>query len=121
VNFLQHDQFYKELKKLSKKHRNINTGLENVERLLEKQFDPSNPEEIIAPGKIHRVKQNTIWSLWKIEVVVPGSGLKPNQWPRMWFALSGDTLVYLCVVSHTQNYDNNMIDSIAMDRASDFF
>lgn len=121
MNFLQHDDFVKELSKLVKKHRNLDAGMKAVERLLQRQFDPLKPEEVIAPGKIHRVTQNAIWALWKIEVALPGSGLKPNQWPRMWFAVSGDRVVYLCIVVHMQNYDNNEVDKIAQARTSDFF
>jgi hypothetical protein len=121
MNFLRHDQFDNELKKLTKKYRNIDTGLVALKRLLEKQFDPENPEEVIAPGKIHRIHQNAIWSTWKVEVAVPGSGLRPNQWPRMWFAISGDKIVFLCIVAHMQNYNTNAVDGIAADRASDYF
>ena len=119
MNFLQHDQFDNELKKLGKYP--VLSGLEAVKRLLEKQFDPNDPEVVIPPGKIHRVRQNSVWSLWKVEVVLPKSGLRPSQWPRMWFAVSGDKVVFLCIVSHTQNYDNNVVDGIAADRASDYF
>lgn len=120
VNFLSHDQFESELKKLSKSSP-ILAGMESVKRLLEKQFDPLNPEVVIPPGKIHRVHQNDVWSLWKIEVVLPKSGLRPNQWPRMWFVVSGDKIVFLCINSHTQNYDNNTVDKLAAERVSDFF
>lgn len=121
MNFLEHDQFSKEIKKLAGKYRQVNDGLAAVKLLLERQFDPSNPEEIIAPGKIHRVYQDATWSLWKVEVILPHSGLKPNQWPRMWFAVSGDKIVFLCIATHMQNYGNNSVDDIAVDRASDYF
>lgn len=121
MNFLRHDQFSGELKQLVKKYPGTTAGLSAVERLLEKQFDPTSPDEVIAPGKIHRIHQNAIWSLWKVEMAVPGSGLRPSQWPRMWFAVSGDKIVLLTIVSHTQNYDDNTIDKIAIERASDFF
>ena len=120
MNFLQHDEFVNELKKLSK-YPSLQGGLDSVKRLLEKQFDPNNPEVVIPPGKIHRVHQNTVWSLWKIEVVLPKSGLRPSQWPRMWFAVSGDKIAFLCIAAHMQNYDNNTIDALATSRASDYF
>jgi hypothetical protein len=121
MKFFRHDQFDSELKKLAKKYESMEIGLDAVERLLLKQFDPLNPEEVIAPGKIHRIQQNTIWSLWKVEVTVPGSGLRPSQWPRMWFAVSGDKIVLLCIVGHMQNYDTNTVDKTAIARASDYF
>lgn len=121
MKFLEHDQFSKELKTLNKKYRTLGKGLDAVKRLFQKQFDSITPEEVIAPGKIHRLHQNSMWSLWKIEVAVPGSGLKPNQWPRMWFAVSGDKIVLLAIAAHMQNYDNNKLDAIASGRVSDYF
>lgn len=121
MNFLQHDDFASEFKKIAKKVKALEDGLNKVKRLLEKQFDPTEPEEVIAPGKIHRVHQNTVWALWKLELVLPGSGLRPNQWPRVWFVVSGNKIVFVCIVSHVQNYDNNVVDRLALSRASDFF
>lgn len=118
--FLEHSQFNRELKAL-RKYRTIYDGLESVKRLLEKQFDPARPEEVIAPGKIHRIHQDGIWALWKIEVAIPNSGLKPNQWPRMWFVVSGDKIALLAIGAHPQGYDNNAVDKMAMGRVSDYF
>jgi len=118
--FLEHPQFSKELKAL-RKYRTINDGLDAVKRLLEKQFDPASPEEVIAPGKIHRIHQDGIWSLWKIEVAVPNSGLKPSQWPRMWLVVSGDKIALLTIGSHSQGYDDGSMDRAAKARVSDFF
>lgn len=115
----RHDSFNKEFKKLLKSHRQLEDGLKKAQKLLEKQFDPINPQEIIGPGKIHRVTSEQTWELWKLEFAVPGSGLRPSQWPRLWFAVSGDTFTLLSVVSHIQNYDNNKQDTLAAERYSE--
>jgi hypothetical protein len=117
----QHDNFTVELKKICKKYPQVDDGIDRVKRLLTTQFDPQSPEEVIAPGKIHRVRSDTIWTLWKVEVVVPKSGLKPSQWPRMWFAVSGGAITLLCIATHMENYDNNTIDRLALKRITDIF
>lgn len=115
--WLEHDSFVREFKKFSKKFPGVIPGLEAVKKLLNTQFDPTNPREIIAPGKIHRVQQNAVWELWKIETIV--QGLKPNQWPRVWFVVSGNTVTFLVICTHIDNYDNNEMDRLALTRMSD--
>ena len=115
----EHDSFAKELKKICGKHPQVEDGVARVKKLLAVQFNPLRPEEVIAPGKIHRVHGNNIWELWKVEVLVPKSGLKPNQWPRMWFSVSGETITFLAIATHIRNYDNNEVDRLAIKRLSD--
>ena len=114
-----HDSFEREFKRLCKKHTCLEDGLRKVKKLLEAQFDPIAPKEIIGPGKLHRVTANQTWAIWKVEVALTGSGLRPSQWPRMWFAVSGDTFTLLIIAVHAQNYDDNMQDKIAEDRYSE--
>ncbi|MES2971953.1 MAG: hypothetical protein V4702_06560 [Patescibacteria group bacterium] len=125
MQFHEHDNYQKELRAVGKKQKqletSINDGLVKVKKLLALQFDPTDPQISIPPGKLHRVSGFETWELWKVEVVLLKTTLRPNQWPRMWFAVSGDKVVMLCLALHSQNYDNNEIDRIAIDRASDFF
>lgn len=111
-----HDSFDIEYKKLLKKHRQLADGLQKAQRLLEAQFEPNNPHAVIGPGKLHRVTANQTWEIWKMEVALINSGLRPSQWPRMWFAVSGDTFTLLTIASHSQSYDNNTQDRIATER-----
>jgi len=46
-------------------------------------------------------------------------GLRPGQWPRVWFSIKGDTITFLVIKSHVDNYDNNTEDLIAQDRYND--
>ncbi|PIZ61915.1 hypothetical protein COY17_03395 [Candidatus Saccharibacteria bacterium CG_4_10_14_0_2_um_filter_52_9] len=125
MQFHEHDSYQKELSSVCKKQKQltvaITDGLAKVKKLLKIHFDPLDPQVAIPPGKLHRVSGFEIWELWKVEVVLTGTALRPNQWPRMWFAVSGDQIVLLCIYSHAQDYDNNSVDATAIDRASDYF
>lgn len=121
IQFLYHDGIQKEIAVLERRFRNMRSGLSAFERLCEAQFNPTNPRQVIAPAKIHRVSQNDIWTLWKTELIVPNSGLRPNQWPRMWFAVKGAIIAFLCISSHIDNYNDERMNRLAMLRVSDFF
>jgi hypothetical protein len=121
IQFFYHDNIQKEISKLERKIIAIRQGFSIFERLCETQFHPTAPQQVITPAKLHRLAQNSIWSLWKTELVVPKSGLRPNQWPRLWFAVKGSDIVFLCIASHIDSYDDEEINNIALSRASDFF
>ena len=121
IQFLYHDGIQKEIAALEWRFRTIRNGLSSFERLCEVQFNPTNPRQVIAPAKLHRVTQNDIWTLWKIELVIPNSGLRPNQWPRMWFVVKGAIIAFLCISSHVDNYNDEDMNRLALSRASDFF
>lgn len=121
IQFLYHDSIQKEIVALERRFRTIRDGLSAFERLCEVQFNPTNPRQVIAPAKLHHITQNDIWTLWKIELVIPNSGLRPNQWPRMWFVVKGAIIVFLCISSHIDNYNNEKMNHLALSRVSDFF
>jgi len=121
IEFLYHDGIQKEIAALERRFRTIRDGFSAFERLCEVQFNPTNPRQVIAPAKLHRITQNDIWTLWKTELVVPNSGLRPNQWPRMWFVVKGAIIAFLCISSHVDNYNDENMNRLAMSRVSDFF
>lgn len=121
IQFLYHDSIQKEITDLEKRFRTIKDGFVSFEKLCEAQFNPTNPRQVIAPAKLHRIAQNDVWTLWKIELVIPNSGLRPNQWPRVWFAVKGAIIVFLCIASHVDNYKDKEINYLALSRLSDFF
>ena len=121
IEFFYHDGIQKEIAALERRFRTIRDGLSSFERLCEVQFNPTQPKQVIAPAKLHRVTQNDIWTLWKTELVIPNSGLRPNQWPRVWFVVGGATVVFLCISSHVDNYSDEDMNNIAISRVSDFF
>ena len=118
LDFISHPSFEKEAAKL-KRRFSLDKGLQSFQRLCEVQFNPTNPQQVIAPAKLHRVTQNDLWSIWKIELVVPG--LRPNQFPRVWFAVKGLNIAFLCIASHVDNYSDNQMNQIAVGRINDIF
>ena len=121
LNFFHHSAFNKETAKLKRRFVNIVKAIDNFKRLAEVQFHPISPRQVIAPGKIHRRSQNAIWSLWKVELVIPKSGLRPNQFPRMWFAVKGAEIALLAIATHMDNYYDNDMDNLALSRVNDVF
>jgi hypothetical protein len=48
-------------------------------------------------------------------------GLRQNQSPRIWFAIMGDTLAFLSMRTHIDNYDDNEVDAIAESFSTEIF
>ncbi len=121
IRFLYHDGIQKEIAALERRFQTIRNGLSAFERLCEVQFNPTDPRQVIAPAKLHRITQNDIYTIWKTELIIPKSGLRPNQWPRMWFAVKGVIIGFLCISSHVDNYNDEDMNRLALSRVSDFF
>lgn len=121
IDFIYHPRFEKEIATLKRRFLNIKEGLESFQRLCEVQFHPIEPQRVIAPAKLHRITQNHIRSLWKVELVIPKSNLRPNQFPRMWFCVRGAKIGFLCIATHTDNYDDNNMNRVALERLNDIF
>jgi hypothetical protein len=122
IEFRYHDGFKKEIAALERRRLSyIRESLNGFQKLCEIHFHPTNPERRINPGKLHRVTQNDIWTMWKIELAVIKSGLRPNQYPRIWFVVSGDKIAFLCISSHADNYNDGEMDRVAISRVADLF
>jgi alkanesulfonate monooxygenase SsuD/methylene tetrahydromethanopterin reductase-like flavin-dependent oxidoreductase (luciferase family) len=121
MEFYEHPSFVKELKPIQKKHRGTFEGVESLKRLLTQQFDSATNIEVIGPGKINRLCETPVWDLWKVEVSIPRSGLKPSQWPRVWFVVSGNTITLLAAAMHGDNYSDNQVTALAKNRASEIY
>ncbi len=121
IEFLYHDGIQKEIAALERRFHTIREGFVSFERLCDVQFNPTSPRQVIAPAKLHRITQNDLWTLWKIELVIPNSGLRPNQCPRMWFVVKGAIIAFLCISSHIDNYKDSEMDRLAFSRISDLF
>ncbi len=121
IEFLYHDGIQKEIAVLERRFRRIRDGFTIFERLCGEQFHPTDPKQVIAPAKLHRITQNDIWTLWKIELVIPDSDLRPNQYPRMWFAVKGAIIAFLCISTHIDNYNDIEMKQLALSRVTDLF
>lgn len=121
IEFFYHDGMQKEIAAIERRFHHLREGLTAFERLCEVQFNPTSPRQVIAPAKLHRLTQNNIWTMWKVELVVPKSGLRPNQYPRLWFAVKGATIALLCLATHIDNYDDEKMNRLALSRVTDIF
>ena len=122
IEFLYHDAIKREIAAIERRFPKLQSeGFRRFELLCQKQFHPIRPQQVIGPGKLHRISQNEAWTLWKVEMVVPGSGLRQNQFPRVWFGVKGTVVVFLCIGTHIDNYNNNEMDKTALDRITDVF
>ena len=119
IEFYIHPSFKKETAKLQRRFFYLEKGLQAFRRLCEEQFHPNNPRPVIAPGKIHRVTANETWTIWKVELVV--KNLRPNQFPRVWFAVKGSKIALLCIGTHVDNYNDDEMNHAALSRVSDIF
>ena len=121
IDFIYHPKLEREIAVLERRFHNLREALKSFERLCEVQFNPIKPQIVIAPAKLHRISQNNIWTLWKIELIIPKSGLRPNQFPRLWFCVRGEKIGFLCIVTHMDNYKDNDMNAIAKERLTDIF
>jgi hypothetical protein len=119
LNFVCHPGYDKDAAAIERRFHDYGKGVESFKRLCEVQFHPEQPRQIIAPAKLHRRKQLETCGIWKIELSVPG--VRSNQSPRVWFAVQGSTIAFLCAATHVDNYDDNEMDAIAAGRATDIF
>lgn len=117
LNFFNHSKFEKEAADIQRRFNSFEESFIAFKRICEVHFDPINPQQVIAPGKLHRIKNQDSCCIWKVEMAV--KNLKSNQSPRLWFALKGENLAFLCIKTHIDNYDNNEIDRIAELRIND--
>lgn len=119
LDFISHPSFEKEAAKLKRRFSFLDKALEAFKMLCEFQFHPLNPQQRIAPAKLHRVTQNELGSIWKIELSV--HNIRQNQSPRVWFAVRGSTIAFLCIATHMDNYSDNQMNQIAVGRINDIF
>jgi len=119
INFITHPSYDKEIAALKPRFQNLAKGIDAFKRLASIQFHPKRPQSIIAPGKLHRLHQNDIWAIWKVEVAV--KGVRSNKSPRLWFAIKGSEMVFLCIATHENNYNDEKVKEVAISRVTDFF
>lgn len=119
LEFLEHSHFTKQAAEFNRRFSGFEQGFLATKNIFEVHFHPTNPMQRIAPGKIHCVLRNPIFAIWKLEMAV--ADLKSNQWPRVWFAVSGNKIGFLCMGTHVDNYDNNKMDRLAQNLVSDIF
>jgi hypothetical protein len=118
LNFIEHPAFERE-KGAAMARFHFGKDFEQLKKLLLMQFSPTEPLPVIGPGKIHRKRDFVEYQMWKVEMSV--KGLRKNQGPRIWFGVKGTTLVFVCLKTHIDNYDDNTVDVTAESLMTDFF
>lgn len=119
IDFIYHPIFQNETAAFKRRFPKFSDGLESFKKISEVHFHPITPRQVIAPGKLHRIKDCESFTIWKVELAV--QNLKSNQFPRVWFAVRGSSLAFLCAKTHIDNYDNNEVDRIAESLAAGIF
>ncbi len=119
INFIYHPALEKEIAAYERRFRSIEAAFHAFEKLCEVQFNPTNPQSVIAPGKLHCTSRNEVWTSWKVELAV--KGLRASQFPRVWFAVKGDTILFTCMSSHIDNYKDSQMSELANARITEYF
>jgi hypothetical protein len=119
LNFFSHTKFEKETAEFVRRFVDFSESFEAFKRICQVHFDPISPRQVIAPAKLHRLKILDSCIIWKVEVAV--RNLRSNQSPRIWFAVKGENLAFLCLKTHIDNYDTNETDRMAEFRLNDIF
>lgn len=81
IDFVSSSVFEKESAELQRRFPAFSDGLESFKRICEVHFNPIKPQQVIAPGKLHRVKDCDMYAIWKVEMAV--KNLRSNQFPRV--------------------------------------
>lgn len=92
---------------ISKKHWSFPKSYEQALTVVEAYLQ--DPVGVNKPPQLIRLSVGDGYELWKLHGVV-GEGLKPGQWPRLWFGVvSGDpaVLVPLALDVHQRGYSDN--------------
>jgi hypothetical protein len=119
LEFLEHPKFQKLAADLQRRFPGFNKGFIAAKRLFEAQFHPIDPKTVIVPGKLHCILRSDNYTVWKLEMAV--EGLKSKQYPRVWFAVSGAKVLFLCAKTHVDNYDDGKETREALELVKDFF
>lgn len=119
LSFTLHPKFEREAERAQKRSVHFDKAIASFEKVCQVQFDTECPRVVIAPGKLHRLLDAAIYSIWKVELAV--QGMKSNQSPRIWFAIKGNHIAYLCLALHGDNYHDGDVTEEAKIRCADFF
>jgi len=110
-------RFDKEWKKFCSKRPEGEKALDQLKRLLKKQFDKNSPD-VIGPKSIWRVPHTGDIDMWKVICAI--RGLKKRQSPRIYFLKHYEnTITFLCFDSHIRSYKNGELRTIAIERAKE--
>ncbi len=102
----------KAFKSICKKHRSFDESYKLSLRLVVAYFD--DPQNVNRPFQLVHLHTCEEYEFWKLKVMV--KGLKPGQWPRLWFGVSqkGERiLIPLILDMHQSGYSDNQHENDA--------
>lgn len=117
-SFYHHPEFIEELEKFIEKHcnnqANAETTIIQTQNLLIQQFY----KRIISFPQKHfgRAPGFGAYEVYWLHLVVPNSGLSSKQMPKTYLIKYNNTLSFVCLDSHIENYKDSKLRTTAQER-----
>jgi hypothetical protein len=115
----EHPAFVRECKPFIKKYPSFKSRLEiQGKKLIERQLSES---PLITSNLVLRVTRDSYgqWEMMKLKLYVKELK-RPGQWPRIWYAITPTQCIFLTIASHVDNYHDNEMNNIALQRLRAF-
>lgn len=115
ICFQCHPKFEDELGRLGRGHPTTNIDYKHLCKLLSLHFDPDNPVLSISPKNLKRVDNvGSNIRVYKVNMAI--QGLSKGQSPRVYIWLETQTIWFLCMGTHVDNYDDSKLRELAKKR-----
>jgi len=110
-------RFDKKWKKFCSNKYEGEKALNELKKLLKKQFNNNSPD-VIGPKSIWRPPYTGDIDMWKVICAI--KGLKKKQSPKIYFFQHHKNIItFLCFGTHIQNYKDGELRKIAITRAKE--
>ena len=118
ICFKHHPQFLAELDDFIQKHASGQTTGEQtmnyLQNLLEKHFCEHSPQ--FTPKHLGQAEGFEGYLVYWFHMVIPNAGLSRTQNPKSYFLKINNTISFLCLDSHLQNYKDEKLRKTAKKR-----
>ena len=113
--FSSHPSFDKKFKKFILKHNQEDKWLQILKNLLTSHFEKKTVK--LNSSVMPPVGTYLDYKIYKIYMAF---GLKKKQSPRVFFAIKGDMLIFLCFGTHINNYKTGELIKKSKELLKDF-
>ena len=121
--YYHHPQFINELDEFLTKHTSTKYTatkiMEDVQRVMTKHFENCRMYTNHQINLANNFKGYEVY-FFK-ELVIPDSGLRRSQYPKCYLLKVDGKIGFLCMGTHVDNYSDNKLRKIALDRAKELF
>ena len=118
IHFSHHPRFTQELEEFIEHHCGGNTTatqtVDYIQNLLLKHFDQNS--QMFTSKHLGKAEGFDGFLVYWIHLVIPNSGLSRTQVPKAYFYKGHDSLSFLCLDSHLQNYKDAQLRKVARAR-----